>query len=410
MKLLKELKSIADLNLPQLKDNNGELSVLKPIDSGAIELLRDINNSALSYNPMHIEPLMDEITKHLDRCLDLQSIAQGIEREALMDILNYDRIQKELELSQKSLENIKVYEGNTKALSKQISLENNEGTISGNEDSIGKISAFETNRLEIEQKLINNKKTINAKINELRNLRGSSFNLSERYGNAKEIFEIEFKELFAKLKSVEKGLKSVYKINNFELPEITESGYLVKLFKYVKLVTNKLENLFQYEQEFLISIPLRYGYYKNNKHYKIYENDAKFKDQVAAGSLNFELPDEIFEELSNVRLRAIKMSVRWDNAVNTSDRWNFIIELPRQRDENGNILWEIPNYNSVGLMANNPGYIYSNSRDLSIYNASLKGEWTIKLPTHSSRQTDINHGDMNDIWFEILVSARNLKK
>ncbi|CAN0583475.1 unnamed protein product, partial [Ectocarpus sp. 12 AP-2014] len=221
-------------------------------------------------------------------------------------------------------------------------------------------------------------------------------------------FEIEFKELFAQLKSIEKGLKNVYKINDLRLPVITDNGYLVSLYKYVKLVFNKLDEIMQYEQEFLISIPLKTGYYKNNKHIKIYESADTFKNQITAGTLNFEIPDEVFENLSNVRLRAIKMTVRWDKSPQTADRWNFTINIPEQRDENGNILWEIPDYNSVGLMANNPGYIYSNSRDLSIYNASMKGEWTIKLPPKSSRDSVLTSADMNDIWFEILVSARNL--
>ncbi|CAN0588066.1 unnamed protein product, partial [Ectocarpus sp. 12 AP-2014] len=166
MGFIQEIEEIANNNLPQLQDKNGKLSVLKPIDSGAIELLRDINNSALSYNPLHIEPLLEEVNQHLSQCLELQSLAQGIERQAIMDIINYDSTTKELELRQQSLDNLKTYDGNTKNISKQVRLQYENGAISSDIDSINIVAEFENKRLLIEQEVLENKKSINEKINE----------------------------------------------------------------------------------------------------------------------------------------------------------------------------------------------------------------------------------------------------
>ncbi|PHR17334.1 MAG: hypothetical protein COA38_20940 [Fluviicola sp.] len=233
-------------------------------------------------------------------------------------------------------------------------------------------------------------------------------NLADRFNNIKRQFTIEFQQAYAKLRSVSIGLKEVYKLNGMKIPDIDDSGYLDELYSFAQKVNVRLDEVLQFEQEVLISIPLRYGYYKGNDHIKVYSDDASFVAQRNAGELNFKLPEELFSDFKNVKLRGVKVSVRWDKAVQASDRWNFRVTLPKQKDAQGETIWEIPDYHTVGLMANNPGYVYSATRDLSIYNASLDGEWSMRLPKKSSRLTELKAADMKDIWLELLISARTI--
>ena len=408
MGLIDELSEIANEYAPQLNDINNELSVLKPIDSGAMELLRDIRVASLEYSPLLIEPLIDEINQHLDSCLDLQAIAQSLEREAITDLLSFKRIRKEVELKQQNIELLNNSRVNTESLSKQISLSYSDGVIKGSDESIAKLVEFEGKRLEIEQDILNLEIEINDKISELRKLDGSSFDLNERYSNAKEVFEVEFKELFKKLRSVESGLKNVYKLSGLELPVITDSGYLVELYKYVNKVSNELKKYYQKEQEFVVTIPLKLGYSGpdfEDKH-MIYNKPADFDNELKAGMLTFELPSEIFKGFSIVKLRGIKISVRWDAAVTAADRWNFEVKVPSPTNGAGDKLWEIPSFRTVGLIASNPGFIYPGSRDLSVYNAPIEGEWTIKIPKTSTSNRSLTTSGIFDIWMELLVSGK----
>jgi len=403
-----DLIDLADKHLPQLKDANGVVSVIQPIDQGADEILREARVGPIKYNPLHIEPLLDEAFEHLMRCLDLRNVGQSMEERAVMDILGFENLFNSIKLEEEKLKVSKNFSGKSKMISKQSALHRSSSQYLGTEESIREVREFEEDVLENDQKSLELLKKFNSNLKELREIEGSALNLAERFENIKEQFVIEIQQAYIKLRSVSLGLKEVYGLDGFELPSISQVRYIDELYFYAKKVNVRLDELLQYEQEILISIPLRHGYYKGSEHIKVYSDDATFIAQRNAGELNFKLPSELFSDFKNVKLRGLKCSVRWDKAVQSSDRWNFRVTLPKQKDTQGNTIWEIPDYHTVGLMANNPGYIYSATRDLSIYNASIEGEWSIRLPTKSSRLTAMNGANMNDIWLELLISARTI--
>jgi hypothetical protein len=50
-------------------DDDGGYPILIPLDTDAIELLRDINAGGLLHNPLQVESLLDVAVQHLNVCL-----------------------------------------------------------------------------------------------------------------------------------------------------------------------------------------------------------------------------------------------------------------------------------------------------------------------------------------------------
>jgi hypothetical protein len=402
--LLKEFKTLIQSDFPSYQDEEGIASILDPVDQGSIQLLSEIRSGSTKFNPLHIEPLLDEAIQHLNICLQLRQTTQQLEEQAISDIMNFDFLKKEWLIDSELNQLYRVPEF-SKILSKQSKLNRTNSYITANEDSSTSVRDFEAKILDKETDKMNLKKQRAENIKELRGVSGSAFNLVERFNLSKQIFNIHLKEAYARLKSVAFGIKEVYGLGLLPLPDITDTGYLNKLYVYAIEVLNSVNNMLQLEQEFLISIPLKQGYQKGRTLIPIFAGND-FVTQRTAGTLIFNMPGAITEGYRYVRMRSMKISVRWDTAVAAADRWNFTVKLPRQVDTSGNLLWDIPKYNCVGLMASNPGYIYEPLRDLSFYNCSILGEWTIQLPEKSNRGNVLTDVKCEDIWLELIVSAR----
>lgn len=405
--VLSDIENLIRENFSEfINENNNEVDIIKPIDSGAIQLLSDLVNASLKFNPLHVEPLIDESMQYLARCLEQQALAQELEYQAITTVLEHELSINSLKKEEESVVLRNNFEFGAKEIGRQSTISRQGNQSKGTDESIEAIKLFDESINNIQLGKISARKNYLNKLKGLRGQEGSALNLVERFNNAKEIFEIELRELYLRLRSIEKGISEVFGIDDLPLPQVINSGYLKEIQKYLLEVTNRVNGIVQYDQEFVLVLPLSVGYYKNNEHIKFYEDAADFKNQISGGELRFTIPDQILEDFKNCRLKGIKISVRWDKAVNTSDRWSFDVKVPEQRDTDGNLIWDVPQYRVVGLMANNPGYIYSNIRDLSLYNASIEGEWEIKLPKKSSRNNSLTHADMNDIFVELLITTR----
>ncbi|PHR32440.1 MAG: hypothetical protein COA38_06640, partial [Fluviicola sp.] len=159
---IKELIDLAEKHLPQLKDRDGTIAVIQPIDQNATVILREVRLGPIKYNPLHIEPLLDEAFGHLVRCVDLRAVGQSMEERAIMDILNFENLFNSIEIEEKKLKLRKELPEGHKMIFKQSSLHRSSSKYLGTTDSIGKVAAYERAVLKYDEMCIEQLKNFNS--------------------------------------------------------------------------------------------------------------------------------------------------------------------------------------------------------------------------------------------------------
>ncbi|MEO8211016.1 MAG: hypothetical protein ABI840_10675 [bacterium] len=245
---------------------------------------------------------------------------------------------------------------------------------------------------------------------DLSNNDDSGLHYLNRYIFLKKVYEDDFIEFFKKIKSLEVGLQTVYKLsdkngNFFTLPKLPpvnpKNKLLNEYYTWIKDVILAMTKLLQTEQEQSIVIGLNYGTWDKDVNYllKGYD-DPSIKIN---GLATFNLNNEMLGNKKLVRIRGIGVYMLHpehpkqplnsptdnENYYKNSfvEYWNVKMKLPKQTDINGNI-WEIPQ-----LIFSAPNL-----------NSGLKDMY-IKSDTYYNADPFANH-DSNILQWEIEVGKK----
>ncbi len=234
-------------------DLAGLPDILKPIDVGAADFLKDLTKAQLQYSPMEVEYLANTLNDHINNCLTLREKAQQLEVLASAARL-------ELRLEQKTIDFLTAMADHEKVNGSHIA-----GTMYDPIMTASKIASspggdgYYSHSRELADILLNaRRESLGARL-ALLNLSGSGNNHTQRFAFLKDSFNRELGEAFLRARSVAVGCKEIYKLNFEAMPAPTDVGYLNKLADWANIVFVALERAVMSKTSTVVAVALRKG-------------------------------------------------------------------------------------------------------------------------------------------------------
>nr|WP_321411893.1 hypothetical protein [uncultured Allomuricauda sp.] len=408
MKTREELQNYVTKFIPQLAEESGETPILYPIDNGSLDKLHQYSEAKIVWNPFQLDSLIREAYGNLTVCLDLRASGQNLEIQAVNEILNHVRISKELEIQKKlfEYEDFENYDFFSSKIAAQTELNSNNDKISPSTESLNKAKDYNKKIRGFDKEKLDAFKNYIETIKYQQGINGSALNLKQRFNQVKDVFDIKLLELFYILLSIRTGIELVYPDSKKELedttfPELTNTGYLLKVQKYLINLIDKIERIKQYEQDFTISGFIKKGFLVN-KDWQIGDNENVLEDLLKDGSSEFSIPSDFLKDYKNLRLQGIDIYMVHPNEQGFNSV-PMAITPPKITDSADNQVWEMQKksvlaYHSLAKSVSDTYY-----SDQLLTNRSLKGDWLIELPVGSIGLTGIT-----DIRIDFHVTARIL--
>jgi|GEM_PF-5687987 len=364
---------------------------LKPLDSNATVYLTPILTGVRHHNIWLVEALLDQSIDHLNNCLDLRGEGQTLENMTVNYVLDMALAIKHQNMDAESIDTQKQDETRFNCISEQLELtKTEEGRFVGSENSINSVKNAQNSFIDIKERKLNELIKYSLAKTRLSQVDGSASNYLQRFERAKEVFVNEFKNAFSKLVAVQDGLKIVYNIDS-PLPDITDSGYLDKLYLWATNIVYQLDHHSLQQHEYTLYLPLSQGYFSpdadndNQKHVLV----SNFSEQRAAGVFTFKLPkDKIFPNIENPRFRKLSVLVRDDQQNPWFEAYSVNVIAPAQKNAQSQTISQPPiettAYSSMQSMPQSAPYtgaVYHNIDPSS-------GQWQISIAKRGSRNTD----------------------
>jgi len=364
---------------------------LKPLDSNATSYLVPILAGIRHHNIWLVEALLDQSIDHLNNCLDLRDEGQSLENMTVNHALD---MALAIKLQNKDAESIEIQRQDQtryKAVSEQTELNKSaEGKIEGSDQSIDAVNRIQDQFIDVKDHKLNEVIRHTLAKTKMSQVDGSASNYLQRFERAREVFVNEFKNAYSKLVAVQDGLKVVYDIST-PLPEITDSGYLDKLYLWATNTVYRLDHHSLQQHDYVVYLPLSQGHFSpeadndSQKHVLV----SNFTEQRAAGVFTFELPKEkIFPNIDNPRIRKVAVLVRDDQQNPWFEAYSVKVAAPAQKNAQSQLISQPPlettAYSSMQSMAQSAPYVGS------LYHNTdpTAGEWQISIAKRGSRNTD----------------------
>ena len=125
---------------------------------------------------------------------------------------------------------------------------------------------------------------------------GGLFNWSERIAPIERHFSIDFREALALLAAARRGLKELYDYAP-PFPEEKAPGYLDEVALWVRTARNWIRQLAQRDQDYVLAVSVREL------------AKSQWEAGRSAAQWTFEVPEELFADQSQVRLRGVGLAV-----------------------------------------------------------------------------------------------------
>ncbi|MEO8436402.1 MAG: hypothetical protein ABI596_15995, partial [Pyrinomonadaceae bacterium] len=386
--------------------------IKKELESDALLAeLRVINNEELTYNPFIVELLINESTDLIQSCIQQRTELKNLEVTLLTDSINKILSRKRRSYEKAVIDADANIPAAHKTLSKQYRLKYSENSIMSDDESSDAVKRYEDTLKAARTDLRTEFETYEDLLIDFSKDANSGLNYFLRYKEKKELYWEDLKELFRKLKSLERGFATVYRIVA-PLPELSQSGLLNQYYLWLKSNLLKLSKILETEQEFTLFIPIKNGFRTRKGGIAILfptENlrgqpwRETFDEMRNAGEFVFKLPPAILEFKRHIRTRSIGVLVRTKDRQDLQEFWNLTITLPKQVDSTGHE-WRIPKLVVTATNSRDLLYDYQ-AKSLSYFNANpfaRDGDWRIEFPETSS----IDNPRRSDIILDVILVLR----
>lgn len=357
---------------------------LKPIDTGAVELLKEQTNARLFYNPFEVEYLLSSADGYVRSCLQLRQQAQEIEflwLSSKSEIL----INRAMQSMLAEVARIASLEDNN-VLGTMYRPVLNGQTISAPESKESK--AYFDAKLKASDSYTTVLKIItNGKIAAAAQP-GSGANLSYRFDRIKEEFDRILKEAYFRALAASFGLKTVYGISDLPLPPVEDVGYTTTLASWIGNALIRLERAQDKRARSTLLLPVRQTQ-GDGAGIGIMSDDA-FKLARPNGVFPFTLAAENLkvgdQQLKNVRMTGLDVFAWADTSSTVADSvrfrqtdfYRFTVMFPQNKIEsNGTQVWNSGNQIVVPLASYPEGKLTAENRR-EVFNLDPIGKWSIQ--------------------------------
>ena len=360
---------------------------LKPIDTGAVELLKEQTNARLLYNPFEVEYLLSSADSYVKSCLQLRQQAQEIEflwLSSKSEILMNRAMQLMLEETARitSIEDNNVlgtmYKPvvNGQAISAPVTDESKAyfGARRAAADAYTTVL-----------KIITDGKIAAA------GQPGSGASLGYRFDKIKEEFDRILKEAYFRALAASFGLTTVYGISDLPLPPIEEIGYTTKLANWIGNALIRLERAQDKRSRSTLLMPVRKTQVEGADGAGIgLMSEDSFKKARPTGVFSFAVAPENLkvgnQQLTNVRMMGLEVFAWADTTTGAADTprfrqndfYRFTVGFPQNKIEsNGAQVWTSNSQVVVPLASYPEGKLTAENRR-EVFNLDPIGQWSIQ--------------------------------
>jgi hypothetical protein len=426
-----------------LKD---ELDILEPLDKDSHDLLKNRTLATFPQNPLHIEWLLQEASTLLDTCLAYKNEAQRLELLVLTKALKelHDKEVINLKKEFRDNEHVKKHASNIAGIRKNAAADIK--TIIENPDT--NHDKFLTRKTEMEESVYTDEENFLKAAEDLQlkiqdeawllfertllksDVKGSGLNYKERFAQTKALFDDTLIDTYGRLLAVEEGIQAIYKDlpenphdqKEDKLPKAKENepGYVNELVFWSRRMFTFLEQKRSRDTRFSYRISLKTGI----KHNTVPENtevffeidegsdqEKSFTAYIKDGSFEFSIPEWLFEDLLNIRLRGVSVEYRDDTHINhqvdatkgpNPNSFSYEIIPPKQKRDGGEKI-DLARTFGVARWALNtePPFDFGSQ----LFNANPIGKWGFKILGYTP--PDFDHSSIKDIIVTINCVARS---
>ncbi|MDO1444613.1 hypothetical protein Q0590_00040 [Rhodocytophaga aerolata] len=217
-----------------------------------------------------------------------------------------------------------------------------------------------------------------------------ALNYAKRLVPLKERFHQDFRDALARMKAIEKGLKLIYGYN-LPLPSDESSiDYFDNCLGWTRSVVQFIIKFSRRELNAIYPVSLR-----------SLLGESNFKSQRKSGTWSFQIKESLFNEMTNIRLRGISLSIV-DNYTHKDRIWQFQIQAPKDKavDIRHFLTGQTTTLDQshldpciIGRVVERESFKIPDVVGLtSLYNASPLGKWEIKalgsMPNKSYEKID----------------------
>jgi hypothetical protein len=318
-------------------------------DDQLISELKEIVEGPLAYNPFGVEFLLSDTTNLLQSCLQKRTELKSLEVTLLSDCMNKVVAVKKRQFDQDVAKVELRYPDLVRTLAKQTKLKSTAGSVEPHEDSVKQVSAYESEMKSLKDSFKSITNELEDQLLEFSKDKNSGLNYLSRYSALKEIYWIDVKELFRKLKSLQIGFKSVYNIDT-KWPGISSDNLLNSYYKWLKESLLKFNKLLETEQEFTITVSIKHGVPMAGGGNDPIQISSKYTDLSDWGRLlwmapfSFKFSPYMMGDFGGKyhRIRSIGGTIILSDKgkkqpSSSEDYWSMQVKPPDAKDSDGNI-------------------------------------------------------------------------
>lgn len=376
---------------------NAVPEIFQPIDSSVKARLLPFSQSALAYDPHFIEELFGDLNELLTTCTQFRDKAQALEVATFTEVLDIQTKREVLELQKNII--AKNSSAQRLMIANAVSLDPpSQGT--GLIANGSKLDSYWNDMEKMNNEHINLLQTeLNARIQRMREP-GNAGNYTARFDELKANFLASLEIAYQKARSLEAGLKEIFKISR-PLPPLSDVGFFSALVTWVTGAQDSYRIALQEWRVVTIIFPFHKDIddpvaSNQTRFYRISEyNSAK-----ATGNFDFKIARDSLEDalapLTEFKLRGLDLWFSDAKAGVSTDAWTLqslfrgSITLPSSQPTafapfNRVLQSPLPVVRHLSyLTTENETAVWR-----GIYNRSPLGQWSALIDTKGLRNEDL---------------------